>query len=157
MVDRLLLTLIIGIILIGSYRLFTRYTLQKRVKHGLELDHFLIGRPAILYFTTPGCVPCRTIQRPALDLVRAELEQTIQIIEIDALAQPDLADKWGVLSVPTTFIIDGRGRPRRVNNGTVKAEKLIGQIRELSEGISSANAESDKIDETLQDLSTRMD
>jgi hypothetical protein len=55
----------------------------------------------------------------------------IQVIEVDAAAQPELADYWGVLSVPTTFIIDARGRPRRVNHGVASAEKLERQIEEV--------------------------
>ncbi|HLE53485.1 MAG TPA: hypothetical protein VI755_15570, partial [Anaerolineales bacterium] len=41
------------------------------------------------------------------------------------------ADYWGVLSVPTTFIIDRRGRPRRVNHGVASAEKLFKQIEDV--------------------------
>jgi len=36
-----------------------------------------------------------------------------------------------VLSVPTTFIIDSQGRPRRVNHGVASAEKLLNQIEEV--------------------------
>jgi hypothetical protein len=55
------------------------------------------------------------------------------VIEVDAAAQPELANYWGVLSVPTTFIIDRRGRPRRVNHGVSGADKLKKQI-EVVEG-----------------------
>jgi hypothetical protein len=56
----------------------------------------------------------------------------LQVIEIDAVAQPDLADHWGVLSVPTTFIIDGYGQVRRVNHGVASADKLHAQIEEVT-------------------------
>jgi hypothetical protein len=52
----------------------------------------------------------------------------LQIFEIDATAQPRLADAWGVLSVPTTFLIDAAGRPRRVNHGAVRAGALMAQL-----------------------------
>jgi len=90
------------------------------------------GIPAILYFTTPTCVPCKTVQRPALAHLQERLGDSIQVIEIDAAAQPELANYWGVLSVPTTFIIDGRGRPRRVNHGVSSADKLQRQIEEVA-------------------------
>ena len=53
------------------------------------------------------------------------------MIEIDAIAQSNLADYWGVLSLPTTFIIDSHGRPRKVNHGVVNAENLFNQIRDV--------------------------
>lgn len=71
------------------------------------------------------------IQRPALARLQERLGEAIQVVEIDAAAQPRLADYWGVLSAPTTFIIDSRGRPRRVNHGVAGAEKLEKQIEEV--------------------------
>jgi hypothetical protein len=44
-----------------------------------------------------------------------------------------VADYWGVLSAPTTFIIDARGQPRAVNHGLASMEKLLRQL-EASEG-----------------------
>jgi thioredoxin 1 len=86
------------------------------------------GTPAILYFTTPTCAPCKTVQRPAIQQVKQALGEKIQVIEIDASERKDLADEWGVLSVPTTFIIDKSGQPRQVNHGVARAEKLLAQL-----------------------------
>jgi hypothetical protein len=57
----------------------------------------------------------------------------VQVIEIDASAEPELANYWGVLSVPTTFIIDSKGRPRRVNHGIASSQKLGRQIDEVEQ------------------------
>jgi thioredoxin 1 len=86
------------------------------------------GVPAVLYFTTPDCAPCKTVQRPALEHLQERLGDRLQIIEVDAQARPDLARCWGVLSVPTTFVIDELGRLRHVNHGATRAEKLIQQL-----------------------------
>ncbi len=86
------------------------------------------GKPTILYFTTPDCIPCKTIQRPALHWVKRRLGDSLQIVEVNAYEQPDLAKEWGVLSVPTTFIIDASGQPRHVNHGVTSAEGLISQL-----------------------------
>lgn len=90
------------------------------------------GVPAILYFTTPTCAPCITQQRPALQRVLTELGDQVQVIEVNAQEQPDAADRWGVLSVPTTFILDGRGQPRTVNHGVTGPDKLLGQLQTLA-------------------------
>jgi thiol-disulfide isomerase/thioredoxin len=86
------------------------------------------GVPAILYFTTPECVPCKTVQRPALQQIQARVGDQVQVIEINAQEQADLASRWGVLSVPTTFIIDERGQVRHVNHGAARADKLLQQL-----------------------------
>ena len=51
--------------------------------------------------------------------------------KIDASSQPDLASQWGVLSVPTTFVIDAQGNPRYVNHGVAPLDKLQRQFAEI--------------------------
>src|SRR5689334_5419135 len=91
----------------------------------------LPNKPVIVYFTTPDCAPCKTVQRPAIDRVSNLLGEKLEVVEIDATVHPDLAKTWGVMSVPTTFVIDQRGEARYVNNGVARAEKLLEQIQTL--------------------------
>lgn len=128
---RLLWTAAIIGIGLGVYLLINRLILQRGRGLVDHLEGFQRGRPGILYFTTPNCAPCKTIQRPALQQVRNLLGETLQIIEIDASDRPELASEWHVLSVPTTFVIDAHGRPRHVNHGAARAEKLLQQIEEI--------------------------
>jgi hypothetical protein len=58
----------------------------------------------------------------------------LQIVEIDAASQPEVASKWGVLSVPTTFVLDHKGQPQHVNHGVASYEKLLRQMGSLSPG-----------------------
>jgi thiol-disulfide isomerase/thioredoxin len=88
-------------------------------------------KPVIVYFTTPDCVPCKTVQRPAIRQVTEALGEHLEVVEINAYEQPDLARTWGVMSVPTTFVLDSRGEARYVNNGVARAEKLLEQIQTL--------------------------
>jgi thiol-disulfide isomerase/thioredoxin len=115
------------------YRMANRVIVARARGRRLGLENLRPGVPAILYFTTPGCVPCKTVQRPALARLQEVLGHSIQVIEVDAAAQPELADYWGVLSVPTTFIIDTRGQARRVNHGVASAEKLEKQIEDIAD------------------------
>jgi thioredoxin 1 len=96
------------------------------------LEGWQAGVPGILYFTTPECAPCRTMQRPALERLRAEWPDEVQVIEIDASAAMPVADHWGVLSVPTTFVLDGRGQPHHVNHGVAGLEKLKRQLSDVA-------------------------
>ncbi|MFN3492746.1 MAG: thioredoxin family protein, partial [Anaerolineales bacterium] len=101
---------------------------------GNNINHFLNplpNKPVIVYFTTPDCVPCKTIQRPALDKLTSTFGDNLQVIEIDATERPDLAKTWGVMSVPTTFLLNSKGEARYVNNGVTRAEKLMEQLQTL--------------------------
>lgn len=87
-------------------------------------------RTLLVYFTTPQCAPCRTVQEPAIRQVQSQLRDELEVVKIDATARPELADRWGVLSVPTTFLVRA-GEVRRVNRGVVRAEQLMQQIEGL--------------------------
>lgn len=88
-------------------------------------------KPVLLYFTTPTCAPCKTLQRPAIRQLQQAVGNRLEVIEIDASAEPEVASQWGVLSVPTTFVIDPSGKPRHVNHGVASAEKLLRQIQNI--------------------------
>lgn len=113
---------------LAAYWLTNRLILLRARRGQLYLPTFRPGTPAVLYFTTPECVACKTHQRPALQRLAEKMGDHVRVIEINAYEQPDLASQWGVLSVPTTFILDPQGQPRHVNHGVTRAEKLFEQI-----------------------------
>lgn len=125
------LSLAAGIILAGAgtYRLTERWLLRRARGQARDLPDLRPHQPALVYFTTPTCAPCKTVQWPAIQQVRGQLGERFQVVEIDAAAQPDLARRWGVLSVPTTFVLDAHGKARYVNNGIARADKLLKQIQ----------------------------
>jgi thiol-disulfide isomerase/thioredoxin len=117
---------------IGLYWLANRVILARVRGRKLGLESLRPGIPAILYFTSPTCAPCKTVQRPELARLQEQLGERLQIIQVDCTERPDLAEYWGVLSVPTTFIIDAKGRPRGVNHGVTWAAKLLKQLEEVN-------------------------
>ena len=128
---RLLISLAVIWFVLCLNWLANRVLLKRTSLKAKTLAEFLPGSPAILYFTTPTCVPCKTLQRPAIQHLKEELGEALQVLEIDASIQPALADEWGVLSVPTTFVIDGRGQTRHINHGVATTEKLFQQLKEI--------------------------
>jgi thiol-disulfide isomerase/thioredoxin len=129
------LALAAGIILAG---LFVYWWINQRLLVRAQgklsgLFSTLPNKPVIVYFTTPECVPCKTVQRPAIQKVTTLLGENVQVVEIDATERPDLAKTWGVMSVPTTFLLDAHGEARFVNNGVTRAEKLMEQLQSLSD------------------------
>ncbi len=128
---RLLLAAAIILAGLGLYWLVNRALLTLAAKRAEKPEDYQDGRPAILYFTTPGCVPCKTVQRPAIERIKKTLGEALQVLEIDASAQPEIAGQWGVLSVPTTFVLDAGGTPRYINHGVANADKLLKQLNHL--------------------------
>ncbi|MGH2607158.1 MAG: thioredoxin family protein [Anaerolineales bacterium] len=133
MLERLGLALLIVGVGLAAYYGWTRLWLARKARDTLGLPDFNPGRPAVLYFTAPGCLPCQTVQRPALNELMARWDGRLQVLEVDAIEHPDLADSWGVLAVPTTFVIDSHGRPRRVNHGVARLDRLSAQLSEIGE------------------------
>lgn len=127
--------LAIAIIAIGllAYWAFNQRLLVRAKSNIFTLFNQLPNKPVIVYFTTPDCAPCKTVQRPALNRVLQLLGERLEIVEIDATQRPDLAKIWGVMSVPTTFLLDARGEARFVNNGVTRAEKLMEQLDTFSD------------------------
>lgn len=131
MLDRLILA--VGLSLLGllAYWLYTQFQLRRQDGRSLGIPGYQAGQATILYFTTPNCAPCRTIQKPALEEIERSFGKQVNILQFDATQQMTLADSWGVLSVPTTFIIDHQGRPRGVNHGPARASKLTTQLSKI--------------------------
>lgn len=113
------------------YYLANRLLLWRAAKNASKANQTPPGSPQLLYFTTPDCAPCKTVQRPAVRQVQSILGDRLQVVEVNAYEQPEVARQWGVLSVPTTFIIDAQGKPRHVNHGVTPAARLLSQIQEV--------------------------
>lgn len=127
---RSFVTVLIITVGIGLYWLANRALIARVRGRRLRLESLRPGIPAILYFTSPTCVPCKTVQRPELAKLQEMMGDKVQIIQVDCTERGDLAEYWGVLSVPTTFIIDAKGQPRGVNHGVTRAKQLYKQIVE---------------------------
>jgi thiol-disulfide isomerase/thioredoxin len=125
--------LALGIIALGlsAYWLNNQRLLVRAQNNVHALFGTLPNKPVIVYFTTPDCAPCKTIQRPALNKLSSLMGDKLEVIEIDAIQRPDLAERWGVMSVPTTFLLNARGEARYVNNGVARVEKLMEQLQTL--------------------------
>jgi thiol-disulfide isomerase/thioredoxin len=126
--ERFLIAAVVSGLAVVAYLLLNRFTLQRASNKVSRFASYKSGLPAIVYFTTPGCTPCKTVQRPAIERMKASYGKWFQVIEVDASQQPEIAQEWGVLTVPTTFVIDANGQPRYVNQGVATAKKLIQQL-----------------------------
>jgi thioredoxin 1 len=128
---RFILTIGIIVFGLGVYWFVCQRMLARAKNHANSLPEPLQKKPTIVYFTTPDCAPCKTVQRPALQSLTDLLGERLHVIEIDATQHPDVAQKWGVMSVPTTFLLNEKGAAKYVNNGVTRLEKLLEQVKTL--------------------------
>lgn len=85
--------------------------------------------PTILHFSATWCGPCAAVRR-VVDQVCDELP-AVAHVEIDMDENPEAARRLSVLSLPTTIIFDGAGRPRYRTTGVPKAADLRSALEPL--------------------------
>ena len=123
MLERLLITLGIVVVAAVAYGIFTRA--QRRRASGAE-PHAGEG-PRVLYFRSDHCTSCET-QAELFAQLDAKTRDLIERVDVDA--EPDRAEAYGVLTLPTTLIIDRNGEVQQINYGVVKPAKLREQLAE---------------------------
>ena len=85
----------------------------------------------ILAFSSADCHQCHTMQTPALQRVTEARTYQVSVEEIDAPGSPELTQRYQVLTVPTTVVLDASGRVRAVNYGFASTQRLLDQVDEV--------------------------
>jgi hypothetical protein len=86
------------------------------------------GRMTILYFHGDRCSDCVVQERELDALLIARPEIAIRADH----APSELSSRFGVLTVPTTVILDGAGRARAVNYGIASRDALERELGQLA-------------------------
>lgn len=100
------------------------YSLQKH--YGVAHTPSLSVR--ILAFSSPDCKQCHTMQTPALRRVSEARADSVEVIQVDATTDVELAKRYRVLTVPSTIILDTAGHPHAVNYGFANTQRLLEQV-----------------------------
>ena len=132
MIERLYISALIITVSIGL-GFFLRSIQKWRISNRSLKDPFQIYQwkesPTLLYFWTHNCSQCkpqeRYIEQAQLELRRSG--KVLEILKYNALESTLLAKQLGVLTVPTTVLLDKKGRVVAWNNGLIQANKIIKQ------------------------------
>ena len=82
---------------------------------------FLGDKPAIVDFYASWCGPCRAIS-PILEELAAEYKDKIVIYKVDVDASPDLAQAFGIRSIPAVLFIPLKGESKMTVGGRSKED-----------------------------------
>ena len=74
-----------------------------------ETEVLHAGRPVVVDFWAPWCGPCKAIE-PALDELAGSTDK-VGFVKLDIDESPVVADRYGVLSLPTVILF-ADGEPR---------------------------------------------
>lgn len=132
MIARIVIALLLVAAGAAGYALYQKYKLRRAgsVAAGDPLLAGLRpGLPTIVYFTSQACAACKYAQGPAISQIQEELGGDVNIVEVDAAADVEAAKRWGIQSVPTTYILSGDGKPVGANFGAADVYRLRAQLK----------------------------
>ena len=90
---------------------------------------YLGDKPCIVDFYATWCGPCKTIA-PILEELATKYKGQIYIYEVDVDAEPELANAFGIQSIPTLFFCPMKGDKQIMQGGMPKGsfENAITEI-----------------------------
>ena len=83
--------------------------------------------PVLVDFWAAWCGPCRMLA-PAVAQIAAECEGKVKVGKVNVDEEPELAQRFGIMSIPTVLVIkDGKKTEQSI--GLVPKEKLLALLK----------------------------
>jgi len=129
MYERLAIILFVLIVAAIGMGLVRRRGIQ-RAQNAIQRLGITPDIPTIVYFWSPRCHLCRNAQKPILERIAEEYgEKYLRLIAYNVDESSDIAKAWGVMTIPTTFIVDQGGEVLFVNSGLATDGVLRRQLK----------------------------
>ncbi len=90
---------------------------------------FLGNKPALIDFYASWCGPCKALS-PILEELSEEFAGRVDIYKVNVDEQEELAEAFGIRSIPTLYFIPMQGSPQRAM-GAMPKEQLRQRLNEL--------------------------
>nr|WP_296780730.1 thioredoxin family protein [Rhodococcus sp. (in: high G+C Gram-positive bacteria)] len=113
----------------GKVRATTAAEASPEIRTRLIAAGAASGTAVVLHFSADWCGPCAAVRR-VVGQVLADTDDAVEL-ELDIDANPELARDFGVLSLPTTFVLDDALVERARISGVPKADALRSALADL--------------------------
>lgn len=94
-------------------------------KENFESEVLQANKPVLVDFWAAWCGPCRAIS-PVVDEIASEREDVV-VGKINVDEQPELAQQFGVMSIPT-LIVFKNGQAAEKSVGVVPKENILAML-----------------------------
>lgn len=94
-------------------------------KENFEAEVLQANKPVLVDFWAAWCGPCRALS-PVVDEIASEREDVV-VGKINVDEQPELAQQFGVMSIPT-LIVFKNGQAAEKSVGVVPKENILAML-----------------------------
>ena len=73
------------------------------------------------------CGPCKMMS-PVIDEIAEEMGESVKVGKVDSDENPEIAEKYGIMSIPTIMVIDN-GKVTKTFVGVTPKEEIIAALK----------------------------
>ena len=92
-----------------------------------ESEVLKADKPVILDFYADWCGPCKMMS-PIIDNIAEELGDSVKVGKVNSDNEMDLAEQFGIMSIPT-IIIFKEGKPVQTFVGVTEKSKIVDSVK----------------------------
>ena len=95
-------------------------------ENNFEQEVMKSGKTVLIDFWAPWCGPCRMVS-PVVDEISDEASDKVKVGKVNVDEQPELAAKFGVMSIPTLVVMKN-GKVASTSVGAKSKEAILGML-----------------------------
>ena len=95
-------------------------------KNNFQEEVLSSDKPVLVDFWAPWCGPCRMVL-PIIEEI-AEENEDIKVVKINVDEDPELANQFGVMTIPTLYVFKN-GEAVNHRSGAMPKEQILAMIK----------------------------